>query len=152
MPAARCRVCSGPRYGWRPCSSPSASVSGRSIQLTVALLLPLWVRSVHSMAPSRQASRTPLSEAFLTAAGLCATWTWKGALWSPCPRRVAVCVGGEAIFHKWNCLWSTFIFPRIKNKHPHRSGSLIYVASAPRRVCAFPQWGQWGSFHKCDFC
>ena len=59
---------------------------------------------------------------------------------------------GRSHFHKCNCLRSTFIFPGIKNKHPHRSGSLICVVSAPRRVCAFPQWDRWGSFHKCDSC
>ena len=109
MAAARCRATWAALW-LHPCSSQSASASGRSIQLTVTLLLPLWVRGIHPMALSRWASRAPLCEAFLTAAGLWATWTLTGC--HPrqqskdgrvpsgplCPWRGAVCVGAGGPF------------------------------------------------------
>ena len=60
----------GPRCGCIRVVLRQRQHQGRSIQLTVTLLLPLWVRGVHAMAPSRRASQAPLREAFLTAAGL----------------------------------------------------------------------------------
>lgn len=60
----------GPRCGCIHVVLRRHQHQGRSIQLSVTLLLPLWVRGVHSMALSRRASRTPLCEAFPTAAGL----------------------------------------------------------------------------------